>query len=44
VSAKRGVRCELTFSRSIYKSRYHLGDTSWGAQFPQATVYTVISG
>jgi hypothetical protein len=36
-------RDELTCSRSVFKSRYHLGDSSWGAQFPQATVYAVIS-
>lgn len=27
----------------MYKARYHLGNTSWGAQFPQVTVYAVIS-
>lgn len=48
MSAQQGCRTRvgrgLILSRSIYKSRYHLGDTSWGAQFPQATVYAVISG
>lgn len=29
--------------RSIYKSRYRLGTSDWGTQFPQVTVYAVIS-